>query len=46
MYIIESGTAEISLELKNGDIIPLTKIGKGDFFGEMSFYCKVQEQPL
>jgi len=40
MYIIESGTAEISLELKNGDIIPLTKIGKGDFFGEMSFYCE------
>ncbi len=40
MYIIESGTAEISLELKNGDIIPLTNIGPGDIFGEMSFYCE------
>ena len=40
MYIIESGNAEIFLELKNGDIIPLTNIGPGDIFGEMSFYCE------
>ena len=38
MYIIESGTVEISLETKNGDSVPITKLGEGEFFGEISFF--------
>jgi len=38
MYIIESGTVEVSLEVKGGEIIPITKLGQGEFFGEMSLF--------
>ena len=40
IYIIESGMVEVSLALKSGEIIPITRFGKGELFGELSLYNK------
>ena len=40
MYIIESGVAELSLKLKDGEIVSLAILGPGEFFGEMPIFDK------
>ena len=36
MYIIQSGSADVLLEVEDGGVIPLARLGERQFFGEMS----------